>query len=199
MSWKAKTAALAVLVASQLAVNDVFMAELGLGILLVASVAAWRFVEGFWRIVIAGFVGGVLAGLLVLGPGFRVAMRAVAIMDPVHPEEFTVEGTLFIVVGIGAIIGGIQGLTAHLARRAFGIDSAVVAGVLLAALEILILTFLAGELSEELIHLGISPWINILLFGLFALGYGIAAMAVADWAEATMFSRRRARSEKVPA
>lgn len=199
MSWKGKLAAIAVLAASYIGTYDVLMAELGVLLLLVAAVAAWRYVDGFWRIVISGLVGGAVAGLLVLGPGFRLAMRAVAIMDPVHPEEFSIEGTLFIVIGIGAILGGVQGLTTNLARRAFGIDSAVVAGVLLALLEMTFLAFFSGELSQELFELGISPWINIPLFGLYALGYGIAAMALADKAEATMFSRSDRRREKVPA
>lgn len=199
MSWKAKTAASAVLLASYVGTNDLLMAELGLALLLVAAIAAWRYVDGFWRIVVAGFVGGAVAGLLILGPGFRLAMRMVAIMDPVHPEEFTFGGTLFIIVGIGAILGGIQGLTAHLARRAFGIDSSVLAGTVLAALLMIMLAFFSGDLSEELFELGISPWINIPLFGLITLGYGIAAMAIAAKAETTMFSRGRTEAEKVPA
>lgn len=199
MSWRARTASISVLVATYIGTNDVIAAELGLVLLLIAAVAAWRFVNGFWRIVVSGFVGGAVAGLLILGPGFRLAMRAVAIMDPVHPEEFTLEGTLFVVVGIGAILGGVQGLTAHLARRAFGIRSAVVAGALLAALEMTLLSLFSGELSRELFDLGISAWINIPLFGLFTLGYGIAAMAMADKAEAGMFSRSDRRREKVPA
>lgn len=199
MSWKARTASISVLVATYIGTNDVITVELGLVLLLIAAVAAWRFVNGFWRIVVSGFVGGATAGLLILGPGFRLAMRAVAIMDPVHPEEFTLEGTLFVVVGIGAILGGVQGLTAHLARRAFGIRSAVVAGTLLAALEMILLSLFSGELSRELFDLGISAWINIPLFGLFTLGYGIAAMAMADKAEAGMFSRSDRRRAKVPA
>lgn len=199
MSWQAKTAAGAILVGSYVAMGDFVSGDIGLVLILLAAVAAWRYVDGFWRIVVAGLVGGAVAGLLILGPGFRLAMRAVAIMDPVHPEEFSVGGTLFIVVGIGAIMGGITGLTAHLARRAFGIASAVVAGSLLAVLEMAGLTFLSGDVSRELFELGISPWINIPLFGLFTLGYGIAAMAVADKAEAAMFSRSRKEREKVPA
>lgn len=199
MSWKAKAASAAVLVGSYLAVGDAGVGGLGLAIVLVGAIAAWRYVDGFWRIVTAGLLGGAVAGLLILGPGFRLAMRAVAIMDPVQPEEFSIGGTLFIVVGIGAIMGGVTALTAHLARRAFGISSAVVAGSLLAALELVVLTFFSGGVSRELFDLGTSPWINIPLFGLFILGYGIAAMAVADKAEEAMFSRPGRDREKVPA
>jgi hypothetical protein len=199
VNWKARVAAMAVLLTSYVAMGDMIMAELAGVLLVVAAVAAWRFVDGFWRIVVSGFVGGAAAGLLILGPGFRLAMRAVAIMDPVHPEEFSVEGTLFIVIGLGAIMGGVTGSTAHLVRRALAIDSAVVSGTLLAALEMAILTFLSGELSRELFALGISAWFNIPLFALFTLGYGIAAMALADKAEAAMLSRSDSRGAKVPA
>jgi hypothetical protein len=199
LNRKAKTAATAVLIGSYVGLYDVLIAELGLVLVLVAAVASWRYVTDFWRIVVGGFVGGAVSGLLILGPGFRLMMRAVAIMDPLHPEEFTLGGTLFVVVGIGAILGGVQGLTAHLARRSFGLRSAVLAGALLAALMMIALTFFAGELSQELFDLGISAWINIPLFSLVALGYGIAAMAVADKAEAAMFTRRDRDREKVPA
>lgn len=199
MGWQAKTASAVVLLGSYLGMSDVPFGDLGLVVVLLAAIAAWRSVDGFWRIVVSGLVGGGVAGLLILGPGFRLAMRAVAIMDPAHPEEFSVGGTLLIVVGIGVIMGGVTGLIAHLARRAFGIASAVVAGSLLAALELASLTFLSGDVSQELFDLGMSPWINIPLFGLFILGYGIAAMALADRAESAMFSRARTPREKVPA
>lgn len=199
VSWQAKTASAAVLIGSYASLGDILIGDLGLAIVLVAAIAAWRYVDGFWRIVVAGLVGGAVAGLLILGPGFRLAMRAVAIMDPVHPEEFSIGGTFFIVVGFGAIVGGLTGIGAHLARRAFGISSAVIAGSLLAALELGALTFFSGDVSRELFDLGVSPWINIPLFGLYILGYGIAAMAVADKAETTMFSRHGSDREKVPA
>lgn len=199
MSWQAKAASATVLVGSYVAVGDIVAGDIGLVIVLVAAAAAWKYVDGFWRIVVSGFIGGAVAGLLVLGPGFRLAMRAVAIMDPVQPEEFSIGGTLFIVVGIGVIMGGVTGLAAHLARRAFGISSAVVAGSVLAVMELAVLTFFSGDVSQELFDLGISPWINIPLFGLYVLGFGIAAMAVADKAESAMFSRRRSDRAKVPA
>jgi hypothetical protein len=199
LSLKAKTAALAVLVASYMGTHDVIAGDLGLALLVVAVFASWRFVDGFWPIVGSGLVGGAVAGLLILGPGFRLAMRAAAIMDPAHPEEFTIGGTLFIVVGIGAILGGVRGATAHLARRAFGIRSAILAGALLATVEMATLALFSGDLSRELFEIGFGAWVNIPLFGLFALGYGIAAMAVADRAEAAIHHRTGRRREEVPA
>jgi len=162
-------------------------------------ILVWRFYDGFWKTVVSGLMGGAVAGLLVLGPGFRLVMRAVAIMDPLQPEEFTIGGTFFIVVGIGVVLGGVNGLVANLLRKVFGIRSAVLAGTLLAAIVMVNLTFFSGDLSRELFDLGISPWINIPLFSVVALGYGIAAMAIADLAERAMFERRDMEKAKVPA
>ena len=199
MAWQAKLAVVAGVLLAGFAIGDVIPPPWGPIAILAVVLLVWRYYSGFWRAVVGGLVGGALAGLLILGPGFRLAMRAVALMDPIHPEEFTVEGTLFIVVGIGMVLGGIQGVMANLVRRAFSIDSAVVAGSLLGGLFMVDLTFFSGEISDELFALGISPWINIPLFSLFALGYGIAAMALADVAENVMFRRRRIELEKVPA
>lgn len=199
MTWKGRAAALAVLVAVNLEVSGVLGSAIALPLLVVAIAAAWRYTAGFWRIVVSGLVGGALAGLLILGPGFRLAMRAVALMDPTMDPEFTLEGTFFIVIFIGAILGGIQAISGNLLRRFLGIESAVVAGFLLALMVMFGLTFLSGEVSDELFQLGLSPWINIPLFGAIALAYGIAAMALADKFVTHMFPSRRDRREKVPA
>lgn len=199
MVWQARLAVIAVVLIEGLSAGDVIPPPWGMITLLGGVVLLWRYYTGFWRTLVSGAVGGALAGLLILGPGFRVAMRAVAIMDPLHPEEFTLGGTLFIVVGVGVVLGGIQAVMANLVRRAFSIGSAVAAGCLLAAFLMVNLTFFSGEVSDELFDLGISPWINIPLFSVMALGYGIAAMALADRAQNVMFRRRRIQTEKVPA
>ncbi len=199
MSSKAKLAGLALLVGSYMAMLDILSADLGLILVLLAAVASWRYMSGsFWRSVVAGLAGGAVAGLLILGPGFRLAMRAVALMDPIHPQEFSIGGTAFIVIGIGMIMGGVQGVTAQVARRALAIDSAVVAGLILAGIELVSLVFFSGDLSQEFFDLGISPWVNIPLFGVFAVGYGIAAMAIADRVELKLMSRRSTEREKLP-
>jgi hypothetical protein len=61
------------------------------------------------------------------------------------------------------------------------------------------LTFFAGELSQEIFDLGLGAWVNIPLFGLIALGYGIAAMAVADRVESSLPTRRPTDRAKVAA
>jgi len=199
MRWQARVAVVTGLLIVEFSTRDAIPFPWGLVLVLVVVALIWLFYDGFLRTVAGGLVGGAVAGLLVLGPGFRLAMRAVAIMDPVHPEELTIGGTLFIVVGIGAVLGGIQGATANLVRTAFNIRSAVLAGSLLAVIVMVNLAFFSGEVSDELFHLGITPWINVPLFSLVALGYGIAAMALADLAEGVIFPQRRIEKSKVPA
>lgn len=199
MTWQARASTLTLLLVANFAAGDVIPAPWGIVVVLAALVAAMLYYRGFWRAVAGGLIGGAVAGLLILGPGFRLAMRAVALMDPVHPEEFTLGGTVFIIIGIGGVLGAIQGATAHLVRRAFGIDSAVIAGLLLATYMMVELTFFAGELSQEIFDLGLGAWVNIPLFGLIAVGYGIAAMAVAGRVESSLPTRRPTDRAKVAA
>jgi hypothetical protein len=198
LSKTSKTSAAAVLFLTFVAFGDGF-GDLGLLLLVAALVVAWRSTPGFWRVVVGGVVGGAVAGLLILGPGFRMAMRVVALMDPTLAEEFSIAGTVFIVVGIGAIMGGAQAAVFQLARRAFGIESAVWSGALLGSTLMVDLTFFAGELSDELFELGAGAWVNIPLFGVIAIAFGIAAMAVADRAESVMFRRKARVREEVRA
>lgn len=199
MSWQLKALATAGVLIAGLSMGDILPPPWGPLVVLTLVILLWRMHDGFLKTLVAGLVGGAAAGILILGPGFRVAMRAVALMDQARPEEFTVGGTLFIVVGIGAVLGGLNGAIVNLVRKAFGIRSAVVGGLMLATTVMVNLTFFSGDVSRELFDLGISPWINIPLFSVVALGYGIAAMAIAELAERAMFERRDMEKEKVPA
>ncbi|HEU4321327.1 MAG TPA: hypothetical protein VFS66_14750 [Acidimicrobiia bacterium] len=200
MTWISKVAAGAMVVCAFLLFSGVIPEAVVLSVLLATGYLVRRELGGFWRGLVGGFVGGVVAGVLILGPGFRLAMRAVALMDPIHPEEFTLGGTFFIVIGIGGILGGISASVVNVLRRTLGIGSPVWAGVLLALTFMVNLVFFSGDISREIFELGISPWINVPLFGLNTLGYGIAAMAIADRAEAVMFgSRAVTGARRVPA
>lgn len=199
MSWQLKALATVGVLIAGLSMGDILPPPWGPLVVLTLVILLWRMHDGFLKTLVAGLVGGAAAGILILGPGFRVAMRAVALMDQARPEEFTVGGTLFIVVGIGAVLGGLNGAIVNLVRKAFGIRSAVVGGLMLATTVMVNLTFFSGDVSRELFDLGISPWINIPLFSVVALGYGIAAMAIAELAERAMFERRDMEKEKVPA
>jgi hypothetical protein len=178
--------------------QDVLIPAIALPLLVVAAALAWWLTDGFWKTVAFGLAGGVIAGLLIMGPGFRVAMRVVAIMDPIRTPEFSVGGTGFIIVGIGGILGGVMGILGNLIRKAASIASAVVAGVLLGAFEMTILLTDSG-LREEFFELGGGPWVNIPMFAVFAFGYGIAAMTIADRLDHRASKSVDAGSEKEPA
>src|SRR3970282_1587260 len=90
---------------------------------LIGFGAGWLLVPGFWRSLGHGAIGGGGGGLRVLGPGLRIAMRVVAILDPVRSPEFTFGGTMFIIIGVGVMMGGTFGVIGNLARQGFGIPS----------------------------------------------------------------------------
>lgn len=142
-------------------------------LLLVGVGLGWWLVPGFWRSVLFGAIGGIVSGILVLGVGFRVAMRVVAILDPFRTPEFTLEGTMFILIGIGAIFGGIVGILANLARRGIRLNSIIAAAILPAAVAMSLL-LVGDETRRELFELGAGAWVNIPMFGLVAVLYGIA-------------------------
>jgi hypothetical protein len=154
-------------------------------IAVVAVLGAWRYVPGFWRTIMFGALGGIVAGVLILGPGFRLAMRVVAILDPIRTPEFTVGGTLFIIVGVGVMLGGLIAVVAALIRRAFALS---VTGTALGMTALLMgLLLLAPDLRSEFVELGAGPWLNIPMFTSVALLYGTVANRLTD-----RFQRRRA-------
>jgi hypothetical protein len=97
-------------------------------------------------------------------------MRVVAIFDPIRSPEFTVGGTMFIIVFIGFVLGGIFGLFGNVARRGFGIPPR--AAGLFPALLVMLMIGLDSELRGEIVELGAGPWLNIPMFGAVAVGYG---------------------------
>lgn len=200
MTVRGKLAAFGVVLTVILNMEDLVTPSVGLPLLLVAVLLAWRFTEGFWKTVAFGLVGGVIAGALIMGPGLRLAMRVVAIMEPTRTPEFSVGGTLFIIIGIGAIFGGVFAMAANLIRRAIPITSSIAAGV---GLSVLVMTMLLieADLRAEFTDLGAGPWVNIPMFAIFVFGYGIAAMAIADYMEKQAASRASdvVETEKVPA
>jgi hypothetical protein len=170
MRWKAAIGTLLFLAAIPVAGSEQLGPVWSIALLVIGVGAAWLVIPGFWRSLFHGAIGGVVAGLLVLGPGLRLAMRVVAIVDPIRSPEFTVGGTMFIIVFVGVIMGGIFGLFGNVARRGFGIPSRV-AG-LVPALLVVLMIGLDSELRGEVVELGAGPWLNIPMFGAIALGYG---------------------------
>lgn len=170
MRWKAAIGTLLFLAAIPVAGSEQLGPVWSIALLVIGVGAVWLVIPGFWRSIFHGAIGGVVAGLLVLGPGLRLAMRVVAVLDPVRSPEFTVPGTILIIVFIGVIMGGIFGLFGNVARRGFGIPPRV-AG-LVPALLVVLMIGLDNELRGEIVELGVGPWLNIPMFGAVALGYG---------------------------
>jgi hypothetical protein len=170
MRWKPVLGALAFVAAIPLAASGLLGSVGSMAVVLIGVGAGWLLVPSFWRSALHGAIGGVVAGLLVLGPGLRIAMRVVAILDPVRSPEFTIGGTMFIIIGVGVIMGGIFGVIGNIARRGFGIPSRVAA--LVPSLLVMLLIGLDTELRSEIVELGAGPWLNIPMFGAVAVGYG---------------------------
>jgi len=170
MRWKPALGALLFLAAIPVAGSEQLGPAWSMAAFLIGIGAAWLLIPGFWRSSLHGAIGGVIAGLLVLGPGMRIAMRVVAIFDPIRSPEFTVGGTMFIMVFIGVILGGIFGLFGNVARRGFGIPPR--AAGLFPALLVMLMIGLDSELRGEIVELGAGPWLNIPMFGAVAVGYG---------------------------
>jgi hypothetical protein len=170
MRWRSPVGALLFIAAMPLAMSEVFGPIGSLALLAVGIGAGWALIPGFWPRLLHGAVGGVVAGLLVLGPGLRLAMRVVAVLDPVRPPEFTIDGTLFILLGVGVIFGGILGIIGNIARRGLGIPAR--ASGLTPALLVMVIIALDTELRSEIVELGAGPWVNIPMFAAVALAYG---------------------------
>ena len=170
MRWKPALGALFFIAAIPLAVSELLGPVWSMAVILIGIGAGWLLVPGFWRSLLTGAIGGVVAGLLVLGPGLRIAMRVVAILDPVRTPEFTVGGTMFIIIGVGVVVGTIFGVIGNIARVGFNIPSRG-AGLVPAVL-VMLLIGLDSELRSEIVELGAGPWLNIPMFGAVAVGYG---------------------------
>ena len=170
MRWKPALGALFFIAAIPLAVSELLGPVWSMAVVLVGIGAGWLLVPGFWASSMYGAIGGVMAGLLVLGPGLRIAMRVVAIIDPVRSPEFTVGGTMLIIIGVGVVMGGIFGVIGNVARGGFNIPSGV-AG-LVPVLLVMLMIGLDSELRSEIVGLGAGPWLNIPMFGAVAVGYG---------------------------
>jgi hypothetical protein len=170
MRWKPALGALLFIAAIPLTVSELLGPVWSMAAVLIGIGAGSLLVPGFWRSSLYGAIGGVVAGLLVLGPGFRIAMRVVAIIDPVRSPEFTIDGTMFIIIGVGAVMGAIFGVIGSIVRGGFNITSRG-AGLVPTGLVMLMIA-LDSELRSEIVELGAGPLLNIPMFGAVAVGYG---------------------------
>lgn len=155
-------------------VGDAVLGPVGAVAILGMGVAiGWKHVPGFWRQALRAALGGGLAGLLVLGPGYRLAMRVVAILDADSTPEFSVEGTIFIIVGVGAMFGGIVTLWVTLLTRAWDASRRTAATVLV--LVTMASLFADSETLRELTELGAGPLVNVPMFVAVTVGWALLA------------------------
>ena len=182
MTLKGRLAAIGVVASMLLAmVAGGFSYRVFILLLLVTVLAVgivWRWIPGFWKTVASGAAGGAMAGLVILAPGFRLAMRMVAIMDPFRRPEFSFGGAIFIMIMVGVLMGGLLGIVGILINRTANIRSPSAAGGLLGLVTVGVLMGNSG-LRGELISLGAGLWLNLAMFGSVAIVYGIATMKVA--------------------
>lgn len=151
-------------------VGDLFLREIGaLAIVGVGVAIGWKYVPGFWRTVSRAAIAGGLAGVLVLGPGYRLAMRIVAILDVSTTPEFTIGGTMFLIVGIGAMFGGITTTWVTLITKTFAARRAVAVTMLTAVAAGTL--FANSEVFRELTELGLGPVLNVPMFLGVTLGW----------------------------
>lgn len=141
-------------------------------LVLICVGLGWWLVPGFWRSVLFGAIGGIASGIFVLGVGLRVAMRVVAILNPDSDARIHTGGSDVHPDSIGAIFGGVVGTLANLAKRGLGLRSMITVAILPAA-GAMSLLFVDDEIRRELFERGAGPWVNILMFGLVAVLYGI--------------------------
>ncbi len=162
-------------------VGDLFLGPIGaLAIVGVGVAIGWRFVPDFWRTFLRAAIAGGFAGVLVLGPGYRLAMRIVAILDESTTPEFTIEGTMFLVVGIGLVFGGITTTWVTLITKTYAARRPVAVSVL--TVVVISTLFLDSEVFRELTDLGLGPVVNVPMF----LGVTVGWAWLADrWARPT--------------
>lgn len=170
--WKSRLGTAALVVAGFTAFNAWWVVST---VLLGAGVVLLRSVPGWWRSIPYGAVGGLAAGVLILAPGFRLAMRVVALLEP-QTTGLSLGGSLVILLAVGGLLGisfGVLGALARFGWPVLGTNAwAVPAGLVM-----LILLF-NDDLRGELFDLGAGAWMNIPMFGLVAAVYGWLAMRV---------------------
>ena len=136
-----------------------------------ALILGWLRVPSFWRHLFRSVLVGGVAGILVLGPGLRLAMRVVALMDSARFPEFTLEGTMFLVLIVGGLLGAITVGWASLIARALSLPRW--GGSLLVFVATGLQLFADSETLREFTDLGAGVWVNAPMFGgvLIAFAY----------------------------
>jgi hypothetical protein len=122
-------------------------------------------------------------------------MRAVAILDPVRAPEFSIEGTMFIIIFLGGVLGGALGVFAAFARRGLGLDRLAISSTM--TVMIMVLLLIDSELRSEFIELGAGPWANISMFASVTFGYAWVTQLIDERFSVTTPARAVAESNAV--
>jgi hypothetical protein len=101
-----------------------------------------------------------IAGLLVLGPGLRLAMRVVALQDPFRSTEFSFPGTVFILLFLGLMVGVPLGVVGAVVSRFLPRLGAI---VLMSAVGMAMI-MADSEIMNEFLELGAGPVVNFSMF-----------------------------------
>lgn len=168
--------------------------ELGLVCTFAMFVWVARSIPGFAVSAVRGLVAGAAAGFFVLGVGFRLAMRVVAITDPARTPEFSVGGTIFILVGIGLMLGAFTGAYLGGFRELLGLGAPSVA--LAATVALSFILFGDSEVRSELFELGLGAWLNVPMFWSILFTYGLAQHGIVHRLDRRA-ARRRANQDVV--
>lgn len=177
-----RTAAVIGAASIPMAMLDVVPGGGSVAFIVLAALVGWRLLPGFWRIVGTGAIGGAAAGLLILGPGARLAMRVVAIVDPFRTPELTLEGTAFLVLIFGGVFGGTMGVVGNLLREGLPLRARTSAAVMTV---IVMATFLADPgLRSEFTDLGAGAWMNIPMFAAVVFAYSRAGLRLVERTQA---------------
>ena len=154
------------------------LGEIGGTIALAALALGAVRMPGFFSSVFRGGVAGGIAGIAVLGVGMRLAMRLVAIADPVRATEFTLEGTLFLVLIFGGMFGAITGIWARASADALERPALAQALAFVAVAAILVGD---SEVRSEFVEVGAGVWVNAPMFTAVVLGYAITFHRLSGW------------------
>jgi hypothetical protein len=181
--WLIGTLVAAVAVAAAPMVSG---AGITLPLLVLIVVGGFLVVPRFGRLLLAGVLGGVVTGAIVLGGSLRVAMRIVAVMDPGREPELT--PATFVIILVGVFFGLSAGIVIAVLQRLWRPRPLLIAWA--TGLVGIGLFLLAPDLRRELFEEGAGALVNIPLFTstFFAFGWSAAA-AVARLGAAAMTPR----------
>ena len=142
----------------------------------------------WWQTIVCGLAAAVVAGMAVLATGARLAMRIVAIQDPLRATEFSFGGTIVIFIIFGLIVAAPLGIVAAILARYLPRWSIAVVVTLLGMSQIAA----DSAITEEFFELGAGPWVN---FPLFAAVFVLFVLA--DLAVYAFFCRKLGSGDKV--